>query len=1210
MPLAQFGRFQTLREIGSGAMGQVFLASDPNDLQPVAIKLLKNPLPALEARFKREFRVLQRLESPFVVRVLEFGESRQGSYLVMEFIEGNELHTWQGNPPVDADGLLRTIRLAGKLAAGLEVVHRSGVIHRDLKPENILVTLDDTPKLTDFGLARDSEASMALTMAAGGGFLGTLLYAPPEQIQGRELDHRADLYALGMILFRLLTGRAAFAGKDLSQLILAHVREPVVDVRTLNPNVPEALANLIKSLVAKSPADRPESAAQVQAILETVTHELETNGLQTRGQVSNAADLGGQFDFGQPGLTVPLPASLSRMNAGESVWQNASIWGTLVGGTLDGAMLLEAPFVGREALIGELLARNNRALLLEGEAGVGKTRMLRELIQEFSLDGWHVLEASPTAGVQMPLEVLRAWVQAALKLARSRAPDRLQTLLETDAGILANLIPELGAATILSGEAQFQLFSSALRLLALEPRSLFTLDGLERIDEGSLAFVAFALRSQLTANSTSSTGSQFGTLEPSQARLLLASRLELPARSKATLKALRDENLLVTQSLEPLNEADTALLVRGMLGGACDEALIEHVTTRSRGNPWMTAEIMRGLVASGAVFKRRRFWEWNRQEDNLSDDLREVFEARVQQLGPEAQTLLGVAGVIGESLEFEELRELSGRNEDDVLDDLEQLIRAKLLLEERRGRTEVYRFTHPLLRETILAGVSNRKLRKLHERYAGMLETRKAEPGVLAHHFAQAGLGDLAATHALEFARQAEAVFALGDAESIVRAALEAFPEDLEVEDASLRPRLELMLGRIHTLTGRSVEAESTLEPILARVKNFPDLERETRLALAELYQRTSRWTDAIALLESDIDSSTSPRAWSLLLSCLRFAGRASEALERADQAESLVASDPSWQATLAQQRASALLSLGKIDQAHAQASRAMALAEHLENPLLLSRALVTLGRLERQLGHADLALEHYRAARTQLARVGDGRGEATVEVNIATALSAQRDFDETLPHLQHALVLAERGEYRDLIAAIHTNLFNITAQLGHLETALEHANLAIQNLTELGDARGLARAWYARALAELALGTDPGASLEHAGLAADLWRELAFIQAWWNIPRDNAKAVMILEMLRDTDQAHVETQLTLVEALRMNGQTELARTTLETIPQEPDTRGARLGLEVLLGLKDATWNEVRYRLEMDGAWLWRVMLEPHFLGAAREVDQVAVSNP
>ena len=1179
-----------MREIGSGAMGQVFLASDPKDLQAVAIKLLKNPLPALEARFKREFRVLQRLESPFVVRVLEFGESRQGSYLVMEFIEGQELHTWQGSPPVDGQGLLRTTRLAGKLAAGLEVVHRAGVIHRDLKPENILVDINDTPKLTDFGLARDSEASLALTMAAGGGFLGTLLYAPPEQIQGRALDHRADLYALGMILFRLLTGRAAFAGKDLSQLILAHVREPVVDVRTLNPNVSETLATLIKSLVAKNPADRPESAAQVQAILETVAQaiaqELETNGLQTRGQVLNAGDLRGMTGLaGLSAMTVPLPAALSRINAGESVWQNASLWGTLVGGTLDGANLLEAPFVGREALIGELLARNDTALLLEGEAGVGKTRMLRELVQEFSLDGWNVLEASATAGIQMPLEVLRGWMQAALKLARDRHAHKLAGLLETDAGILANLLPELGAATVLSGEAQFQLFSSALRLLAIGPRCLLTLDGLERSDEGSLAFVAFALRSQTSGPSL---------------RLLLASRPELPARGKATIKALRDENLVNIQTLEPLNGADTALLVRGMLGGACDEALIEHVSTRSRGNPWMTAEIMRGLVAGGAVFKRRRFWEWNRQEDHLSEDLREVFESRVQQLGPEAQSLLAVAGVIGERPGFEDLRDLSGRDEDDVLDDLEQLIRAKLLLEERHGRSEVYRFTHPLLRETILAGVSQRKLRKLHERYARILETRKVEPGVLAHHFAQARLGGLAAGHALEFARQAEALFALADAESIVRAVLEAFEADQEVDDPSLRPRLELVLGRIQTLTGRSLEAQSTLEPILNRVKNLPDLERETRLALAELYQRTSRWTEAIALLESDIDSNSSARAWSLLLSCLRFAGRAGEALERADQAEQLVAGDPSWWATLAQQRASAHLGQGQLAAAHAQAGRALGLARDLENPLLLSRALVTLGRLERQLGHADLALEHYRAARTQLARVGDGRGEATVELNIATALSAQRDFDETLPHLQHALVLAERGNYRDLIAAIQTNLFNITAQLGHLQTALEHAHLAIATFTELGDARGLARAWYARALAELALGIDPGAALEHAGLAAELWRELAFIQAWWNIPRDNAKAVMILEMLREADPAHVETQLTLVEALRVNGQTELARTTLETIPKEPDTQGAHLGLEVLLGLQDATWNEVRYRLEMDGAWLWRAMLEPHFVDLTR----------
>ena len=236
-----FGRFVSLRALGNGAMGEVFLGVDPNEAspKPVAIKLLKNPLPALEARFRREFRVLQKLEHPYVVRVLEFGEGAKGSYLVMEFIEGTDLAHWQGEAPTNLDGIRRTVKIASKMAQGLEHVHRAGVIHRDLKPENILVDRDDTPKLTDFGLARDTNAS-AMTHAGRGGFLGTLLYAAPEQIQGRSLDHRADLYAFGMLLYRLLTGETAFGDRDVGQIVLAQLRERPKVPSNLNPAIPSA----------------------------------------------------------------------------------------------------------------------------------------------------------------------------------------------------------------------------------------------------------------------------------------------------------------------------------------------------------------------------------------------------------------------------------------------------------------------------------------------------------------------------------------------------------------------------------------------------------------------------------------------------------------------------------------------------------------------------------------------------------------------------------------------------------------------------------------------------------------------------------------------------------------------------------------------------------------------------------------------------------
>jgi serine/threonine protein kinase/tetratricopeptide (TPR) repeat protein len=1154
-----FGRFVSLRALGNGAMGEVFLGADPNEEspKPVAIKLLKNPLPALEARFRREFRVLQKLEHPYVVRVLEFGEGSKGSYLVMEFIEGNDLSHWQGEPPSTLEGIRRTVKIASKIAQGLEHVHRAGVIHRDLKPENILVDSDDTPKITDFGLARDTNAS-AMTHAGRGGFLGTLLYAAPEQIQGRSLDHRADLYAFGMLLYRLLTGETAFGDRDVGQIVLAQLRERPRAPSALNQAIPPNLEVIIMQLLEKNPADRPDSAAHVQGLLEVVNTEL---------KVSNSTS--SMTLTGFEGLTI---ADLGLEPQG----------------------LLESPFLGREPLLAETLRVSSPAVLFEGETGIGKTRLLREYLRERSFEGCRTFEATPSPGLRLPLEALAQWLRAALTRARTQATPMLELLLDMEGPTLANLVPEFERTplTMTGGQAQFTLFASALRFLVqISDRPVvLALEHAERADEATLAFIAFALRN---LSNTISAGGQ-------GLRFVITSRLESVSETvRNGVQALETEGLLTRFLLPPLALADAEQMVRAMLGGPTDTALIEHVVERSRGNPWMASEVLRELLETGQVFKRRRYWEWTRLEAGLSPGLREAFEARFLKLTSSAQELAAFAAVIGEVLDFDSLLELSGLEENPLLDDLERLIRAKVLIEERRGRTELYRFAHPLMREAALEGLSARRRRTLHARYADSLEAKGAEPAVLAVHLALAGLGERAAMQALEAARRAEAVFALSDSETVVRQSLAAlepatgqseaasFQAALSPEVQALRSGLQLVLGKIATLTGRSDEAEQLLKTVLER---GDQTQAETKLALAKLYQRQSRWPEAIELLEPDLGVDTSADTWCALVSSLRLSGRVEQALERANDAETHLQPEPGWQSFLEQQRASAYLGLGQTERAQEHASRAVALAEALKDPEALSRALITLGRIERKLVRYADALEHYEQAQAALTKLGDLRGIAAIEVNIAAVLLDSRDFSTVIERLENALEIAERGGYQDLAAIVFYNLGEAHALRGEIERVVHFAEFAVQKYAQLSGTKMLLDSLLMLAQAQVVLARDPSETLRTAGAIVHKtqdWHEFTLVEARWQLHLEPTRAVTLLNSLLERNPDSDDARLLLVEALRLTGQETEARTILQKPASHKNLRGVYAGLEMVLGLRSFDWLLVRDQLEAEGQWIW-----------------------
>ncbi|MGC4069998.1 MAG: serine/threonine-protein kinase [Polyangiaceae bacterium] len=276
------GQFQIVQKIGSGGMGSVYKATQPEMNRMVAIKILHPRLTGrkdLVSRFRREARAMSQLSHPNTVRVFMYGELDDGSlYIVMELLEGRSL-----NQAVRRDGPMpveKAAPLFAQVCGALQEAHSMGIVHRDLKPENIFLCnqggLIDFPKVLDFGLAKVTEQQMrpgSLILTQEGMVFGTPEFMSPEQAQGKALDARSDIYSLAVILFEVLTGKLPFVTQTPMEYIQRHVLEKP---RKLGEAAPERvysaeLEAVIARALAKNPGERFQSAAEfARAVEETL----------------------------------------------------------------------------------------------------------------------------------------------------------------------------------------------------------------------------------------------------------------------------------------------------------------------------------------------------------------------------------------------------------------------------------------------------------------------------------------------------------------------------------------------------------------------------------------------------------------------------------------------------------------------------------------------------------------------------------------------------------------------------------------------------------------------------------------------------------------------------------------------------------------------------------------------------------------------------
>lgn len=747
-------RYRLATELGRGGMGIVYRAHDTVLERDVAVKVLSGSElgTAGRARLLREAQLAASLDHPNIVGIYDAGEADGTSYIVMQLVTGHSLHE---QPPRD---VAQIVTIARQICAALEHAHARGIVHRDLKPENILLTADGTAKLMDFGLAR----SAASRLSSEGALIGTVFYLAPEQALGETVDGRADLYALGVLLYELLTGRLPFTGDDPLAIVAQHLHAPVVPPSTYNPAVPGALDTLVVQLMSKRPADRPASATVTGRALEELLLA--------------------------PAVAAGLTTPLDRIARGRMIGRSHEL--------VEGTRLWQLAVAG----IGQVL-------LISGEPGIGKTRLAREFVaraeigRATALSGECYAEGgAPYAPIAQLLQNAAAH-QPALFTDPGPLPATVLADLVTLAPALRTCCPNVPTNPPLEpGAEQQRLFSSMVTLcetLCDVAPVLLLLEDVHWADSGTLSLVRHLARHVVRLRT-----------------LLILTYREVELDESRALNDILHEltraRLATRLKLHRLSQEQTQSLLGAMFNAEISPDFLDSIYRETEGNPFFVEEVCKALVEGGQLFVDAGHWHRRTPEAlQVPQSIRVAIQARVSKLPLPAQDVLRLAAIFGREFDYAALAAVSDLDEDTLIDALEAAARAQLIHEVNAVRAGLFAqaptfaFAHALIPGTLRETMSTMRRQRLHRRVAQALEhlypDRLAELApVLGRHFAEAGDHARAAVYLLHAGDRARALFAYAEAIHAYEQALEYLREQEQVEQAA---RTLMKLGLIyHTM--------------------------------------------------------------------------------------------------------------------------------------------------------------------------------------------------------------------------------------------------------------------------------------------------------------------------------------------------------------------------------------------------------------------------
>lgn len=859
-------KYEILRLLGRGGMGEVYLAKDLHLERMIAIKTLSKELAGEgehKARFIREARMASALNHPNILTVYEVGSFGSVLFMAAEYVEGQTLRQVIRNGSLS---LKEFLDVAIQGAQGLAAAHEAGIIHRDLKLENFILRQDGYLKVLDFGLAKTADNTTVQDATDSfktktGLILGTPHYMSPEQAKGKSLDARSDIFSYGTVLYELLTRQVAFeAESDVQILFNVVFREP----DPIPDNVPLVIREIIRRAMQKSPETRYQS-------MQTMLEDLVTCRVDLQALLQN-----------------PL-ASAKPKGTGRLIMTSINSRFTAINAVLDSAQVPVPTtpeydqFVGRDTEMGVLKTELQRSfdgkarpVLILGDSGSGKTQILTKFQKWAQSQNTTVGVVSffdQNGNFLHPYQPVLALLASALNIKDTEITGgkKNQELSKRIADQVKNQLNMDVPSILLDGNTQavgeldqwqvFDLLRQLFIRLTQDRPLVLLVDNLHWASNLILELIGYALRNLIGS------------------RLLIVATASDEEAAKPGA-ALRDWILAQSRyltfeqiKLKPFTANDIRTMLNAVFHRIeISPKEIDRFCEITSGNPYYLVELIRLLVNNNKISLGEGWWLCESLEEiELPTTIGIAVQYKLEQCSEKIRNLLTQAAVIGETFNFEVLAEFSEIDEDELEKLLSVAVKTFLIKEEKGSRGDDYRFYNATIRQVLYDALSKRQKRRLHSQAAASIQTvyrskLSRVAGRLAYHYNVAGQWPETfdfARKALEQAYEQEswkdlARFAKWIEEAVT--GMEETPEDYEPIDkvvlTDVKIKYSTALLRLGNVGQAVIQAEEALK--LGEQLNNLSLIARSKARLCEYGWAQGKFAEAIRLGEEGLSAAQS----------------------------------------------------------------------------------------------------------------------------------------------------------------------------------------------------------------------------------------------------------------------------------------------------------------------------------------------------------------
>ncbi|MEW5807058.1 MAG: sigma 54-interacting transcriptional regulator [Acidobacteriota bacterium] len=985
-------KYEIIELLGKGGMGTVYKTRDQITNSIIALKVLSaiHFSRAALSHFEKEFTTLSQLVHPNLIKVFDFGVSRDLSedgtalpFFTMELVDGETIDRFFKRD-INFDIFYNCIAQA---AEGISYIHRKGLLHNDIKSSNIMITRGTGPlplvKIMDFGLIERTVDVKREEVA------GTVSYVAPEKLKAGKADERSDIYSLGVVLYEVAAGRLPFAGESPALITEAHLREKPLPPSTFNREIPSALEEMILKCLEKDPARRFQSSEALTLAL----HRISGFRIKT-----------------------------SR----EEIGKGYILSGGLVGRSHELEKLKTAFEHAREGKSG--------FILIDGEAGTGKTRLLKEFRIHAQISGIPFYASECYENLLIPYGPIIDVVEGIIRVRE----EQLKELIKESCPELVRIIPSLSEKEYLKDEKvvmrpaameESSRLVSSLSKFFIETSMMapyvIIFENINWIDEASASFLLHLL----------------SEIEGEKANLLILSTSrtdELRENSSASrlLKRVEELKIISRILLKELDISEVKELLVSMTGNIeIPEKFLKKVMDETKGNPLFIEEFMSLLVDRGMIMPGEKIFPSEEEIKTLAipDKIFDLLQRKISRIDESDLMLLRAASITGgKAIDPETLTSITGKKWDYVIEHLNRLSGVGILEKIKvDGSEEIFRFKNMSLRRIIYREIDKDARVRFHHDYATYLDRRYHNRsflfGELAHHFKNGGLLGKAADCYSKAGDHAAEVAANMDAISFYSSAIDIMLSTGFSNAGQLLCQLFEKRGKVRELTGDLQKAEEDYRWMMARAESDKNKKQTGKayVNIGGISFNQSRFTEALE----------NYRKASEILEGIALQDDLAFSLNRIGMVQ---------------------MKLGNFQESHKDFERSLAMARKLKNPGLEIQNLSGLAHLSRETGEYRDSIRYFEEAERIARESGDEKNAVAPVEGIAMSLEIQGKIEAAIQKYHEALDIASRSGNILAEANIKTNLGSLYSRIGNNEKSFPLFEDAIRVYSRLRAMEGI----------------------------------------------------------------------------------------------------------------------------------------------------------